>query len=154
MFYSCIIFHHFCQFYKQFVFSTESYPVEIKNPCVPSPCGANAVCREQNGAGSCSCIPDYYGNPYESCRPECTVNTDCPSNKACANNKCVNPCPGSCGPNAECQVISHVPSCTCSPGYTGDPFRYCTLIPPQAGNFDLSHTLSHYKSLIIVLLIL
>jgi hypothetical protein len=21
--------------------------------------------------------------------------------------------------------------CTCSNGYTGDPFRYCSIIPPQ-----------------------
>jgi len=104
-------------------------PVEDINPCVPSPCGANAICREQNGAGSCTCLPEYIGNPYEGCRPECSINSDCPSNKACIRNKCQDPCPGTCGQNADCQVVNHLPSCTCRPGYTGDPFRYCSIIP-------------------------
>lgn len=98
------------------------------NPCVPSPCGINAVCREQNDAGSCQCMPDYYGNPYEGCRPECTLNSDCPSNRACIRNKCVDPCPGACGTNADCHVINHLPNCVCQHGYTGDSYRYCTLI--------------------------
>lgn len=94
-------------------------------PCSPSPCGSNAVCKERNNAGSCSCVEGYLGNPYEGCRPECVVNTDCPTNRACVNNKCADPCPGSCGTSAECQVVNHLPLCTCFDGYTGDPFRYC-----------------------------
>merc|ERR1719234_1207347 len=23
---------------------------------------------------------DYFGDPYVACRPECTINADCPSN--------------------------------------------------------------------------
>ena len=106
-------------------------PYEPLTPCVPSPCGSNANCREQNGVGSCQCLPEYYGNPYEGCRPECVHNSDCPSNKACIHNKCQNPCGGSCGQNAECHVVNHVPSCTCIVGYSGDPYRYCT-IPDKA----------------------
>ena len=102
---------------------------ETISPCSPSPCGANAQCREQNRAGSCVCLPDYIGNPYEGCRPECVLNSDCPSNKACVNSKCKDPCPGTCGPNANCQVVNHIPTCTCVPGYTGDPFRYCSPVP-------------------------
>lgn len=101
--------------------------VELINPCVPSPCGSNAVCREQNGAGSCTCIEDHFGNPYEGCRPECVLNSDCASNKACVRNKCVDPCPGTCGQNALCQVINHLPNCECLPGYQGDPYRYCVI---------------------------
>lgn len=104
---------------------------EHLTPCVPSPCGANAQCREQNGAGACLCLPEYIGNPYEGCRPECTLSSDCPSNKACIRNKCQDPCPGTCGQNADCQVVNHLPSCTCRPGFTGDPFRYCNPIPPE-----------------------
>ncbi|RZC36331.1 hypothetical protein BDFB_000153 [Asbolus verrucosus] len=96
-------------------------------PCLPSPCGINAICREQNGAGACICQPEHVGNPYEGCRPECVLNSDCPSNKACVNQKCKDPCPGTCGQNAQCQVINHLPTCTCIPGYTGDPFTYCNL---------------------------
>lgn len=116
-------------------FIEEVRPVENINPCVPSPCGGNAICREQNEAGSCVCLPDYIGNPYEGCRPECVLNTDCPSNKACIRNKCQDPCPGTCGQNADCQVINHLPSCTCRQGYTGDPFTYCALLPPVECKF-------------------
>lgn len=102
--------------------------VEIVHPCFPSPCGANAVCKELNNAGSCTCLPDYIGNPYEGCRPECVLNSDCPYNKACVRNKCEDPCPGTCGQNAQCQVINHLPSCNCLQGYTGDPFVFCSTI--------------------------
>lgn len=110
-------------------FISEQRPPEPSTPCIPSPCGPNAVCREQNGAGSCTCLPEYFGDPYQECRPECLVNSDCPSNKACVNNKCRDPCPGTCGINADCRVISHVPSCTCLPSYTGNPFVSCSPIP-------------------------
>lgn len=103
--------------------------VERPTPCSPSPCGANAVCKEHNSAGSCACLPDYVGNPYEGCRPECILNSDCSSDRACIRNKCQDPCPGTCGQNAACQVTNHLPSCTCFDGYSGDPFRLCTPIP-------------------------
>lgn len=77
------------------------------------------------------CLPEYIGNPYEGCRPECVLNSDCPSNKACIKNKCQDPCPGTCGQNAACQVVNHLPTCTCRIGFTGDPFRLCSQIPKQ-----------------------
>jgi len=97
-------------------------------PCNPSPCGANAVCKERNGAGSCVCLPEYFGDPYTGCRPECVANSDCDRSRACVNNKCVDPCPGTCGLNAECTVVNHAPSCSCIPGYTGNPTRACNVI--------------------------
>lgn len=104
---------------------------ETTNPCDPSPCGVNAQCKERNGVGSCICLREYIGNPHEGCRPECSINSDCTSNKACIRNKCQDPCPGTCGQNANCQVINHLPSCTCIPGFTGDPFTYCHSTPPN-----------------------
>ena len=101
------------------------------NPCNPSPCGANAVCKERNGAGSCACLPEYFGDPYSGCRPECVTNSDCDRSRACVNNKCVDPCPGTCGINAECRVVNHAPSCSCIPGYTGEPLRICNLVQPS-----------------------
>ena len=103
---------------------------ETLSPCTPSPCGTNALCQEQNGVGSCQCLPDYFGNPYEGCRPECTLSSDCAANLACMRMKCQNPCPGTCGQNADCQVINHLPSCTCPSGFTGDPFSYCRPYQP------------------------
>lgn len=117
-----------------FSFCQLPLPVSVEDnisPCVPSPCGANAQCREQNRAGACTCFQDYIGNPYEGCRPECVLNSDCSSNKACVNNKCKDPCPGTCGQNANCQVVNHLPSCNCISGFTGDPFRFCNQIPIQ-----------------------
>lgn len=105
-------------------------------PCDPSPCGANAQCKERNGAGSCACLPEYFGDPYSGCRPECVTNSDCDRSRACVNNKCVDPCPGTCGLNAECRVINHAPSCSCISGYTGEPLSACNLIPPSKTIFS------------------
>lgn len=103
------------------------FPVAPQQPCIPSPCGINAVCKEYNGAGSCSCLSDYIGNPYEGCRPECITDSDCASNLACIRSKCQNPCPGRCGFNAVCQVVNHSPLCTCIPGFTGNPYVQCNF---------------------------
>lgn len=102
---------------------------EILTPCSPSPCGPNAYCREQNTLGSCTCNDAYFGNPYEGCRPECTLDSDCPGNRACIGNKCQDPCPGRCGENAECSTVGHLPICICKTGFTGDPHRRCNAIP-------------------------
>lgn len=89
------------------------------------------MCKERNGAGSCVCLPEYFGDPYTGCRPECVINSDCDRTKACLNNKCYDPCPGTCGLNAECRVVNHAPSCTCIVGYTGDPLSACVPIQPS-----------------------
>lgn len=111
---------------NQFFISAPPEP-EVREPCNPSPCGANAECRERNGAGSCTCLPEYFGDPYTGCRPECVQNSDCDRSKACVNNKCKDPCPGVCGINAECRVQNHAPICLCLIGYEGDPTRSCQL---------------------------
>lgn len=103
-------------------------PIEIYEPCNPSPCGSNAVCKTRNGAGSCACMQNYYGDPYISCRPECIQNSDCDRRKSCVNTKCVDPCIGSCGLNAECQVFYHSPVCTCRTGYSGNPNQACHVV--------------------------
>lgn len=78
----------------------------VTNPCVPSPCGPNAECRNINGVASCSCLPSFLGAP-PNCRPECVVNDECPSDRACVQNHCIDPCLGSCGSNAYCRTVSH-----------------------------------------------
>lgn len=113
-----------------FVFcSLQSDTEPLQQPCTPSPCGNNAICKERNNAASCVCSSGYSGNPYEGCRPECSVNTDCPSNRICQQNKCRDPCPGTCGINAQCQTINHSPMCICIHGFTGNPFQNCIPIP-------------------------
>uniref|UniRef100_A0A2M3ZLJ6 Putative cadherin egf lag seven-pass g-type receptor n=1 Tax=Anopheles braziliensis TaxID=58242 RepID=A0A2M3ZLJ6_9DIPT len=80
---------------------------EPKDPCYPSPCGTNARCRLASGDGAvCECIENYFGNPYESCRPECVRSGDCCKSLACFENRWKDPCPGVCGRNAECPAWS------------------------------------------------
>lgn len=103
-----------------------SLAVEV-HPCSPSPCGPNSQCREINGQAICSCLVGFIGLP-PTCRPECVTSSECPLNEACVNQKCINPCPGTCGLKAICQVVNHNPICSCPPHYTGDPFIKCDVI--------------------------
>lgn len=110
-------------------------PIET-NPCQPSPCGPNSHCREVNGYSMCSCISGYIGSP-PTCRPECSIDSDCSPNRACSNQKCRDPCPGACGENAQCHTISHRPHCKCPPGFTGDAFSRCYVQQCKLINFIL-----------------
>ena len=65
---------------------------------------------------------------------DCVSSSDCPSNMACINQKCVDPCPGTCAPNADCRVINHSPTCNCATGYTGNGFDGCRPIPAAGKN--------------------
>ena len=112
-------------------------PVLIE-PCNPSPCGINAVCREVGQSASCTCIRDYTGNPYIECKPECVVNAECPRHLACVNQHCVGPCPGVCGHHATCSVTNHVPQCRCDPGYQGDAFTACQRITTRELIWDIN----------------
>lgn len=103
---------------------TEPKP-PTENPCEPSPCGPNALCQVRGDSPACSCLPNYIGIP-PNCRPECLINPECASQLACVNQKCRDPCPGSCGQHATCAVINHNPVCTCIPGFVGDPFIGCS----------------------------
>lgn len=100
----------------------------IRDPCNPSPCGPNSQCQNRNGVPSCSCQPNFEGSP-PNCRPECTINEECSSNLACINQKCTDPCPGSCGLNAECHTLNHVAVCTCIENYIGNAFTQCNPRP-------------------------
>lgn len=106
--------------------------VETK-PCSPSPCGANSQCKEIKGQAVCSCLPSFVGSP-PYCRPECVISSECPPNLACIDQKCLDPCIGSCGDNANCNVINHSPICVCKAGLTGNPFTRCF---PIKGKLEL-----------------
>ena len=114
---------------------------EKVDPCYPSPCGANSQCSEVNRRAACKCLSNYFGDPYTQCRPECVTNSDCPANRACSNLKCTDPCPGTCGLEARCQVVNHIATCTCKEGYKGDPFTQCIMIPPTGKKESLVLTL-------------
>ena len=79
------------------------------DPCiVNNPCAPQATCQTRAHHPVCTCPEGYGGDPYRQCyRPECRTDNDCPVNKACINENCLNPCLNSdrpCGRGAECIV--------------------------------------------------
>ena len=110
-------------------------PVIEEDPCNPNPCGPNTnPPRNIGDRCQCTCLPGMIGSP-PNCRPECIINADCPTDKACINKKCQDPCPGLCGLNAKCNVRNHVPICICLPGFIGDPFSQCYKPSSKLGLF-------------------
>lgn len=102
-------------------------------PCDPNPCAGieNTMCIEQNGMGTCVCLPNYYGDPEKEsgCMPKCTEHMDCPANRACIQRKCRDPCENVCPENADCHITANrMAMCACKSGYTGDAYRNCTKI--------------------------
>lgn len=101
-----------------------------RSPCAPTPCGINTQCDVLGDRAVCSCLQGYLGDPQGGCHPECVINSDCPSDKACINTRCEKPCQAStCGINAECRVFDHTANCYCRTGYMGDAFIHCLTIP-------------------------
>lgn len=102
-------------------------------PCHPNPCIAveNTMCVDQNGVGTCVCLPNFYRHLAKDgdCMPKCSTHTDCPSNGACIQNECHDPCKNICAANADCHITtSRIAICTCQSGYSGDAYRNCTKI--------------------------
>ena len=117
--------------YIIFILNLLVEPVEAVDPCNPNPCGPNSEPPRSVGERcQCQCLPEMLGSP-PNCRPECQINADCPTDKACINRKCQDPCPGLCGVNAYCRVRNHIPICVCNQGYIGDPFSSCYLKPSK-----------------------
>jgi len=98
------------------------------HPCASHPCGPQSVCRAAAGRAECSCLPGTIGSA-PNCRPECLLNSDCPTSRHCVNRLCVDPCAGACGVDAQCRVVNHSPVCQCRPGYQGNGYAMCKPIP-------------------------
>lgn len=134
-----------------------------KDPCEDDICGNSANCHVANHTPICKCPKNYTGDPFVACtldvttsvplavtasvplavtasvpqmRKECVLYGDCPEDKACFNNKCIDPCKEACGIQAECTVEDHFAVCSCAAGYTGEPLIACHRIPPP-GKFYL-----------------
>ena len=62
----------------------------------------------------------------------CRSDSECPSQTACINQECINPCSVAdpCGENAKCQVLDTLPVrtmvCVCITGYQGNAAIKCT----------------------------
>lgn len=66
------------------------------------------------------------------------LNSDCSRDRACVGNKCIDPCPGTCGILAVCDVIGHVPMCSCPRGMIGNAFIRCQNQPRMFLNHVLA----------------
>ena len=102
------------------------------NPCaVDNPCARTAECTANAHRAQCKCPPGYTGDPYSQCVPifdgECRVDPDCPDNRACISNQCLDPCVeyDPCGKHALCETSSHFATCRCPTGWAGDPHTEC-----------------------------
>lgn len=110
------------------------------SPClVDNPCGANAECYPNGNRAECRCLSGYRGDPYDNCRViGCRSNSDCPSDKACENAVCVNPCvyTNICSPRAECSAQNHAAVCKCPPNLIGNPYVDCKPAPQTECTVD------------------
>ena len=102
---------------------------------VHQPCSGTAQCSVLDTlpvrTAICVCPNGFVSDGKGSCRitepikllGECSTDSDCPTEKACMNNICRNPC--KCGTNAQCTVRNHRPICSCLEKHEGDPETYC-----------------------------
>lgn len=118
---------------------------KCNNPCESGAvCGVNSICETVNHNAICICPNGYTGSPYVICekketgviieKPECTIDNDCPNHRACVINKCIDPCSQSniCARNAHCTVQNHRPLCNCNEGYGGNAQISCYKIECQS----------------------
>lgn len=114
--------------------------LEPASPCVPNPCGPSAECViTPDGQSMCQCPYGMGGDPTgpAGCHGyECVVDDNCPDHQACMGYRCRDPCPGSCGINANCRVEKHHPVCTCNHGLTGNPVIRCFPLPSPMPEHD------------------
>lgn len=111
--------------------------------CELDSCAETAVCQGKRHQPVCSCRPGTNGNPYVECsalrdptikEPECRVDADCPSQLACFNQKCANPCAKSdvCTPEQTCTVFDSLPLrtviCKCPIDMVTDATGRCVII--------------------------
>ncbi|XP_067015307.2 adhesive plaque matrix protein 2 [Anabrus simplex] len=103
-----------------------------RSVCTQDACGKGARCQPKDHRAICSCPEGYIGNPYGNCRPECYTHSECPTSKpTCFYGKCMDPCKGACGQNANCRVRGEVAVCSCPRNMTGNPFQYCRPFTKQ-----------------------
>lgn len=97
---------------------------ECYDPCAnPSfKCRGNKRCEVSHHRPTCVCKGGFVVNERGeiACAPEiseCSRNDQCPSNRACIENVCQNPCTAlkqsPCPPEKGCDVLNHKPVCIC-----------------------------------------
>lgn len=96
---------------------------ECRNPCLDyHNCRRNQKCEVRNHKPVCVCRNGFALNERGelTCAPEnaeCTRDEQCPSNAACRDSKCVNPClapkQSICPKGKQCDVVEHRAVCVC-----------------------------------------
>lgn len=110
--------------------------------CDLDSCALTARCEGRHHQPVCNCQPGTTGNPYVECsgyreQPQCTVDSDCPSQLACINVHCENPCAKSdvCSPQQTCTVLDTLPlrtvMCRCPIDTTTDNAGRCVPVQPD-----------------------
>lgn len=110
----------------------QCYNSQCINPCIlGDPCSRSAECYGTNHRSQCRCPPGYAGDPFDRCeRIECRSDSDCPNNRACLQQRCIDPCSSladpPCAQNAICYAQNHAAGCQCPPHLPqGNPMSYC-----------------------------
>lgn len=68
---------------------------------------------------------------------DCYTDDDCPFDRTCRNERCVNPCynPSPCGRSALCFPENHQAICKCPAGYDGSALIACIPRKYQLNSF-------------------
>lgn len=112
--------------------------------CDSDSCASTAICEGHKHQPVCTCRPGTNGNPYLECteirhlttptEPECRVDADCPSQLACFNQHCENPCakPNICAAEQTCSVFDSLPlrtvMCKCPIDTITDNTGHCVPV--------------------------
>ncbi|KAG7155063.1 Neurogenic locus Notch protein-like 2, partial [Homarus americanus] len=117
-----------CTRHTDCLFSEACVEGICRDPCN---CGLNAQCHVSQHRPFCTCAPGHTGDPHTTCYTVgCVSNIDCPGDKACVEQQCVDPCTENsvCAPSAMCTVEQHQAKCSCHPGERGDPTLQCLAL--------------------------
>lgn len=123
---------------------------KCENPCENQAiCAQNELCQVYQHRPECACPPPFEADPIRGCvlRDErCRTDGECPSQTACIQGECVNPCNVTepCGVNSMCKVLDTLPVrtmiCECLPGYQGNAAVQCDKSKYCLGNREESLT--------------
>lgn len=94
---------------------------------IPPLCGFFSSQKDGPDGPVCACLPGFSGSP-PNCTPQCSVNTDCESDKVCFSFRCTNICGSVCSANSDCKIVNHATICECKEGFEGDAYADCKPI--------------------------
>lgn len=118
--------------------------------CEEDTCADSAICVGKQHQPKCHCPAGTSGNPHVECvgreavehEPECRIDSECPSQFACINQLCKNPCATQniCTIDQECRVLDTLPlrtvSCQCPPDTIADSSGRCKPIIQEECHID------------------